>query len=159
MNYSVISVYSLSTEEKKETLQFTNDYSEWVTLKHKTVFTINYLQGLIYKHSFQFTINNYFFFNEVLFNRIHKIVIQMYRCTTHTKKRKRKENRKSILYRSTGDQLKVRCVRDGSYFIFTDRRSNNCFPVRWKESEQLPKSLPHKNMKFARRQTKTTCLR
>ena len=29
-------------------------------------------------------------------------------------------------------QFNVRCVRDGSYFIFTDRISNNCFPVRWK---------------------------
>ena len=29
-------------------------------------------------------------------------------------------------------QFNVRCVRDGSYFIFTDRRFNNCFPVRWK---------------------------
>ena len=29
-------------------------------------------------------------------------------------------------------QFNVRCVRDGSYFIFTDHISNNCFPVRWK---------------------------
>ena len=34
-----MSVYSLSTEEKKEKLQFKKHYSEWVTWKHETVFT------------------------------------------------------------------------------------------------------------------------
>ena len=29
-------------------------------------------------------------------------------------------------------QFNVQCVRDGSYFIFTDQKSNNCFPVRKK---------------------------
>ena len=50
------------------------------------------------------------FFNEVLFNRIHNIVIQMYRCTTNTKKRKEKKRKSKKYYKikSTGDELNVR---------------------------------------------------
>ena len=40
-------------------------------------------------------------------------------------------------------QFIVRCVRDGSYFIFTDRRSKNCFPARWKRVNNSLKNLVH----------------
>ena len=72
---------------------------------------MNYLQGLIYKHSFQSTINNYFILKKkkkaVLFNRTHKIAIQMYRCTTHTNKEKKRKSKKYYKIKSTGDELKV----------------------------------------------------
>ena len=73
---------------------------------------------------------------------------------------------KRVVYLFRGDisdmeratvQFNGRCVRDGSYFIFTDRRSNNCFQSDGRVNNS--KSLPHKNMKFDRRQTTATCLR
>ena len=57
---------------------------------------------------------------------------------------------KRVVYLFRGDisdreratvQFNVRCVRCGSYFIFTDRRSNNCFPVRWKRVNNFLKNF------------------
>ena len=61
---------------------------------YNKLLTSTYLQTHLFTNALQFTIKK-----AALFNRIHKIVIQMYRCTTHTekKKKKRKENRKSIV--------------------------------------------------------------
>ena len=62
---------------------------------YNKLLTRTYLQTLFSIYDQQFL----FFFSKkkaVLFNRIHKIVIQMYRCTTHTKKKKEKKIEKVL---------------------------------------------------------------
>ena len=63
---------------------------------YNKLLTRTYLQTLFSIYDQQLL---FFLKKAVQFNRIQKIVIQMYRCTTHTKKqeKKRKENRKSII--------------------------------------------------------------
>ena len=73
---------------------------------YNKLLTRTYLQTLFSIYDQQFLLKK----KAVLFNRIHKIVIQMYRCTTHTKKKKKKRKayrKKYYKIKSTGDELNV----------------------------------------------------
>ena len=75
---------------------------------YNKLLTRTYLQTLFSIYDQQFL--SFLKKKTVLFNRMHKIVIQMYRCTTHTKNEKKEKKRKSKKYykiKSTGDELNV----------------------------------------------------
>ena len=110
----LISVCSLSTTYKKEK-------KEKVTMIYKTLLGVSYLKTrnstynkLLTRTYLQtlFSINDQqlliFLKRKILFNRILKIVIQMYRCTTHAKENKEKKPKKKYYkIKSTGDQLNI----------------------------------------------------